>query len=131
MFCIFFIKPDEEALEKRLTEIRKKCIKASNLTKEQAKLIYTHKLFTKDTTLANTAKPVQCYCSCYLVEFGLFVGDKPNERFLRQNLPALINDKKKADAVLDKCMKLEGEDKCAIGFNFELCLVQETGLYIY
>ncbi|KAM7342824.1 uncharacterized protein ACRADG_010107 [Cochliomyia hominivorax] len=122
---------DEEAIEKRVHEIREKCIKSSKLTKEQAKTIYQHKLFTKDTTAANTPKAVQCYCTCYLHEFGIFINDKPNEKFLRDNLPTLINDKKKADIVLDKCTKLEGKDKCAIGFNFLLCLIKETTLYVY
>lgn len=94
-------------------------------------MIYKHKLFTPETTAANTPKAIQCYCACYLNEFEIFINDKPNEKFLRQNLGVLINDKKKADAVLDKCLKLEGADRCEIGFNFELCLVKETTLYFY
>ncbi|XP_037828675.1 general odorant-binding protein 56a-like [Lucilia sericata] len=122
---------EEEALEKELLEFRKKCMGLSKLTKEQAKKINQHTLFSKDTTLANTPREVQCYCSCILEQYGILVNGKPNEKTLRQTLPVVINDKKKADAALDKCTKLEGKDKCEIGFNFQLCVVRETGLQVF
>lgn len=74
---------------------------------------------------------VQCYCLCYLHEARILIDNKPNETFLRETLPLIINDKKKANAVLDKCLKLHGVDDCEMGFNFELCLVSEADLYMY
>ncbi|XP_023297828.2 general odorant-binding protein 56a-like [Lucilia cuprina] len=118
-------------MEKQLMEIRKKCIGLSKLTKEHAKSINQHTLFSKDTSLANTPREVQCYCSCFLEEYGILNNGKPNEKIVRSKLSALINDKKKADAALDKCLKLEGKDKCEIGFNFQLCVVRETNLQVF
>ncbi|XP_073811836.1 uncharacterized protein [Musca autumnalis] len=118
---------DPEALIK---EIRKKCIDSNNLSDEQINLIMDHDLFTPTTTAANTPKSLQCYCLCYLHEAQIFQNNKPNEKFLRDTITMMINDKKKAHAILDKCMKFVGSDDCEIAFNFELCLIKESGLYI-
>ncbi|XP_073813748.1 uncharacterized protein [Musca autumnalis] len=122
---------DNQDPEAMVKEIRKKCIASNNLPDEQMKLIMDHDLFTPTTTAANTPKSLQCYCLCYLNEAQIFQNNKPNEKFLRDTLPLMINDKKKSQAILDKCMKLEGADNCEIGFNFELCLIKESGLYMY
>lgn len=90
-----------------------------------------HDLFTPTTTAANTPKNLQCYCLCYLHEANIFQNNKPNEKFLREVLPVMINDKTKAEKILEKCKKLEGKDDCEIGFNYELCLIKESGLYMY
>uniref|UniRef100_A0A2Y9D4Q4 Uncharacterized protein n=1 Tax=Stomoxys calcitrans TaxID=35570 RepID=A0A2Y9D4Q4_STOCA len=121
---------DQES-EDRLATIRKKCIAANSLTEEQSDIIFGHKLFTATTTAATTPKAIQCYCLCYLNESKIFADGKPNEKFIREVIPIMINDKKKAFDAIDKCMNLNGADECEIGFNFELCLIKETGLYVY
>ncbi|TMW40135.1 hypothetical protein DOY81_014785, partial [Sarcophaga bullata] len=113
-------------IDKQLNDIRNKCIKNTFVTKEQSKMILSNKILTKDSDWANTPLNVQCYFYCFLEEFGFFKNGKPNERVLRENLSLLIDDKKKSDTVLNKCMKSDGKDKCTVGFNFVLCVIKET-----
>ena len=94
-------------------------------------MVLSKKVLKKNSDFANTPLNMQCYFYCNLEEFGLFKDGKPNEKALREDLSFLINDKKKSNAILDKCLKFEGKDKCLIGFTFVLCIFTETEMIIF
>ena len=118
-------------MDKHVLATRDKCIKKSAVNKEETKLILSGKGLTKDSTVANTSITIQCYFYCLLEEFSLFKDGKPIKKALAEKLSLLINDKKKANAALDKCSKLEGKNVCQVGFSFILCVLKEVGQLIF